>query len=266
VETVQVRHGALISGTKSVPIVLTKIVSNVRVPVLLAILNVRGAVVLKIPSRAFDSVMEALALRLAKLGRWGIPIVILVVVLHAGDRHACGACLARSKTDEGKREQGKHKPSQFHCLNTSVPAIEMANPQGVLPACNQNCERRQGSSLKALSARDLANLCRTMGHDSLMPSPLETRDLHIAFEATNAVEGVNLQIAEGEVLGVVGESGSGKSATAQGILGLLAPHCANRRTDPLALKCPITPTHVVCWRQSVSSNRPQPTFAMVAQI
>ncbi len=62
-----------------------------------------------------------------------------------------------------------------------------------------------------------------MRYDSLMPPFLEICDLNIAFGATKAVEGVNLQIAEGEVPGVVGESGSGKSATGRGILGLLVP-------------------------------------------
>lgn len=50
---------------------------------------------------------------------------------------------------------------------------------------------------------------------------LEIRDLHIWFGATEAVRGVDLSIAPGEVLGLVGESGSGKSVTALAVLGLL---------------------------------------------
>ncbi len=50
---------------------------------------------------------------------------------------------------------------------------------------------------------------------------LDIRDLQICFGATEAVRGINLQLDEGEVLGLVGESGSGKSATALAILGLL---------------------------------------------
>jgi peptide/nickel transport system ATP-binding protein len=52
---------------------------------------------------------------------------------------------------------------------------------------------------------------------------IELRDLHIHFGATRAVDGISLQLDEGEVLGLVGESGSGKSATALAILGLLGP-------------------------------------------
>jgi peptide/nickel transport system ATP-binding protein len=62
-----------------------------------------------------------------------------------------------------------------------------------------------------------------MLYDWVMAPLLEIRDLQILFGATEAVRGINLQLDQGEVLGVVGESGSGKSATALAILGLLGP-------------------------------------------
>jgi peptide/nickel transport system ATP-binding protein len=52
---------------------------------------------------------------------------------------------------------------------------------------------------------------------------LDIRQLQVQFGATEAVCGVDLELGEGEVLGLVGESGSGKSATALAILGLLGP-------------------------------------------
>jgi peptide/nickel transport system ATP-binding protein len=60
-----------------------------------------------------------------------------------------------------------------------------------------------------------------MQYDWAMAPLLDVRDLHIHFGSSHAVRGINLQLEEGEVLGIVGESGSGKSATALATLGLL---------------------------------------------
>ena len=56
---------------------------------------------------------------------------------------------------------------------------------------------------------------------------LQVDGLHVAFGARrtwrDAVHGVNLRVAAGEVVGLVGESGSGKSLTALSVMGLLPP-------------------------------------------
>ena len=54
-----------------------------------------------------------------------------------------------------------------------------------------------------------------------MPALIDIRDLEVRFGALEAVRGISLQLAEGEVLGLVGESGSGKSVMALAIMGLL---------------------------------------------
>ena len=54
---------------------------------------------------------------------------------------------------------------------------------------------------------------------------LEVQDLRTAFriqgKSVQAVRGVDLEIAPGEIVGLVGESGSGKSVTMKSIIRML---------------------------------------------
>lgn len=51
---------------------------------------------------------------------------------------------------------------------------------------------------------------------------LRIENLSVAFESTEVVKNVTLEIVDGEILGLVGESGSGKSVTALTLMGLAA--------------------------------------------
>ena len=57
---------------------------------------------------------------------------------------------------------------------------------------------------------------------------LEVRDLQLAFFGINgrveALRGVNLAVAAGEIVALVGESGSGKTALCRAAIGLHANH------------------------------------------
>ncbi len=51
---------------------------------------------------------------------------------------------------------------------------------------------------------------------------IKIEDLSVAFDGTEVVQRVSLDLKDGEILGVVGESGSGKSVTALTLMGLVA--------------------------------------------
>lgn len=68
-------------------------------------------------------------------------------------------------------------------------------------------------------------------------SLLEIRNLSVEFQTAfgpfRAVDGIDLALDEGDILGVVGESGSGKSVTMLALMGLL-PWTATVKADRLA--------------------------------
>ena len=57
---------------------------------------------------------------------------------------------------------------------------------------------------------------------------IRVRDLTVSFktrhESVLAVDRLNFELKENEILGIVGESGSGKSQTVLSIMGLLEPN------------------------------------------
>jgi dipeptide transport system ATP-binding protein len=54
-------------------------------------------------------------------------------------------------------------------------------------------------------------------------SLLEVRGLRVDFNGFQAVDGVDMSVAPGELLGIVGESGSGKSVSMMALMGLIDP-------------------------------------------
>ena len=49
---------------------------------------------------------------------------------------------------------------------------------------------------------------------------IKIENLSVAFDGTEVVKNITIEIADGEIIGVVGESGSGKSVTALTLMGL----------------------------------------------
>src|SRR5512141_2141979 len=64
---------------------------------------------------------------------------------------------------------------------------------------------------------------------------LAVEDLHKAYGATRAVDGVSFRVAPGEILGLLGPNGAGKTTTIDMILGVLAPTSGSIRIDGLDL-------------------------------
>ena len=65
-----------------------------------------------------------------------------------------------------------------------------------------------------------------------MSTLLDLRDLHISLGGRQLVDGVDLTVSKGEILGLAGESGSGKTLTALTTLGFL-PHGATATGEVL---------------------------------
>ncbi|MET9341169.1 ABC transporter ATP-binding protein [Nonomuraea sp. NPDC003804] len=56
-----------------------------------------------------------------------------------------------------------------------------------------------------------------------MTPVLEARGLEIAFGRARAVDGVDIEVRQGEIVALVGESGCGKSSLARALVGLVRP-------------------------------------------
>ena len=56
-----------------------------------------------------------------------------------------------------------------------------------------------------------------------MTTLLDVRDVHKAYGAIRAVDGVSFQVAPSEILGVIGPNGSGKTTLFNAILGQIRP-------------------------------------------
>ena len=65
----------------------------------------------------------------------------------------------------------------------------------------------------------------------LPPMLLEVEDLHVRYGRTEAVRGVSLSVAPGEIVAVLGANGAGKSSLLKAILGTVAPAAGGVRFD-----------------------------------
>ncbi|MBI5063231.1 MAG: ATP-binding cassette domain-containing protein, partial [Desulfatitalea sp.] len=53
---------------------------------------------------------------------------------------------------------------------------------------------------------------------------LEVKDLHAYYGRSHILQGVNLNVKEGEIVSLLGRNGVGRSTTCMTIMGLVQPH------------------------------------------
>src|SRR4051812_12310664 len=75
-----------------------------------------------------------------------------------------------------------------------------------------------------------------------MVAAIRTEGLSKHYGATVALEGLDLEVAEGEVLGYLGPNGSGKTTTIRMLLGLLRP--TSGRAEIFGVDCERDPVAV----------------------
>lgn len=66
-------------------------------------------------------------------------------------------------------------------------------------------------------------------HDLDLERPLAARGLHLGYGRREVLRGVDLDIPQGEVLGLIGRNGAGKSSLIGCLLGLLRPRAGEAR-------------------------------------
>ena len=93
--------------------------------------------------------------------------------------------------------------------------------------------RRSPSAPRGRSRRTRRSCARTSATRSARM--LRVADLHIRYGSVSAVRGIDLDVAEGEAVGMIGPNGAGKSSTLKAIAGMLRPTGGGVEFDGAAL-------------------------------
>jgi ABC-2 type transport system ATP-binding protein len=101
----------------------------------------------------------------------------------------------------------------------------------------------QESGAKEDTPRRTGARRRTEPEKRQAPATLQIQDLHVSYGPVKAVDGVTLEIREGEIFGLLGPNGAGKTTTLSAIEGLLKPDAGSIliegidiQKDPLGAK------------------------------
>ena len=117
------------------------------------------------------------------------------------------------------------------CARTTVDLIRRGRRRGRAHAC---------TSISLSRVTDGRCCGRPVGVTAMAEQLLALRDVKVTFEAAGygtvrAVDGVSLDVAAGEILGLVGESGCGKTTIGRCITGQVAPDSGQILLDGTSL-------------------------------
>ena len=73
-------------------------------------------------------------------------------------------------------------------------------------------------------------------HENNLTPLLEVENLHVAYGGIQAVKGINLHIAPGELVALIGSNGAGKTTTLKTLVGLMQPSNGQIQYDGNSLK------------------------------
>jgi branched-chain amino acid transport system ATP-binding protein len=117
---------------------------------------------------------------------------------------------------------------------------EVSTDPGVIKAyLGTGGEREVTSALGASGGDETADVLEAAAARRPAPEPkegiLDVRDLSVNYGAVNAVRGVSLRVAAGEVVALIGANGAGKSTILNALSGLIRPRSGRAIFDGLDL-------------------------------